>query len=59
MPAYAGKLNEDEIIAVASYVEQQAERAGNPMMSREALEGFLRAGGASSRAASSGGCLPR
>ena len=25
MPAYAGKLSEDEIIAVASYVEQQAE----------------------------------
>ena len=26
MPAYAGKLSEEEIIAVASYVEQQAEQ---------------------------------
>ena len=25
MPAYAGKLSEDDIIAVATYVEQQAE----------------------------------
>ena len=26
MPAYAGKLSEEEIIAVATYVEQQAEQ---------------------------------
>jgi cytochrome c6 len=25
MPAYAGKLSEDDIVAVATYVEQQAE----------------------------------
>ena len=25
MPAYAGELSEDDIIAVATYVEQQAE----------------------------------
>jgi len=25
MPSYAGKLSESEIIAVATYVEQQAE----------------------------------